>query len=59
LSTAQQNAFHYTLELQLSGLNGTARNPDMQKIRIIVFFFEKGQHWQFEVGRKKFYKRLF
>ena len=27
---------------------GTASHPDMQKIRIIVFFFENRQHWQFE-----------
>jgi len=28
-----------TVELHLSGLNGTASQPDMQKIRIIGFFF--------------------
>jgi len=44
----------YTVELRLSGLIGT----DMQKIRIIGFFFGNGLHWQFEVG-KNFYKRLF
>jgi len=49
---------HNTLELRLSGLNGMTRHQDMQKIRIIGFFFENRLHWQFEVG-KKFYKRLF
>jgi len=38
-----------TLELQLSGLIGMARRPDMQKIRIIGFFFENRLHWRFEV----------
>ena len=28
------------MELYLSGLIGTANHPDMQKIRIIGFFFE-------------------
>jgi hypothetical protein len=28
------------VELHLSGLTGTAIRPDMQKIRIIEFFFE-------------------
>ena len=31
-----------TAELHLSGLIGTASNPDMQKIRIIGVFFEIG-----------------
>ena len=35
-------------ELHLSGLIGTARYPDMQKIRIIEFFFENRLNWQFE-----------
>jgi hypothetical protein len=30
-----------TLELYLSGLNGTANHSDMQKIRVIGFLFEK------------------
>jgi len=34
-----------TAELQLSGLIETARRPDMQKIRIIGFFFENRLHW--------------
>jgi len=38
-----------TVELHLSGLIGTASHPDMQKIRIIGFFFENRLHWQFEV----------
>jgi hypothetical protein len=41
--------FLSTVELHLSGLIGTARHPDMQKIRIIGFFFENRLHWQFEV----------
>ena len=32
-----------------SGLTGTARHPDMQKIRIIGIFFENRLYWQFEV----------
>jgi len=36
-------------ELHLSGLTGTANHPDMQKIRIIGYFFDKKLHWQFEV----------
>jgi len=51
--------FTCTVELHLSGLIGTARHPDMQKIRIIGFFFENRLHWQFEVGGKNYYKRLF
>jgi hypothetical protein len=47
-----------TIELQLSGLNWKASHPDIQKIRVIGFFFENRIHWQFEV-EKKFYKRLF
>jgi len=38
-----------TLELHLSGLIGTASRPDMQKIRIIGFFFENRPQWQFAV----------
>jgi len=40
------------MELHLSGLIGTVKHPDMQKIRIIGFFFENMLHWQFEVGKK-------
>ena len=35
------------VEFHLSGLNGTTRHPDMQKIRIIGFFFENTLYWQF------------
>jgi len=36
----------YNIEaLHLSGLNGTASHPDMQKIQIIGFFFENRLHW--------------
>jgi len=34
-----------TVELHLSGLIGTASHPDMQKIRMIGFFFENRLHW--------------
>jgi hypothetical protein len=37
------------VELHLSGLTGTASHPDMQKIRVIGFFFENRLHWQFAV----------
>jgi hypothetical protein len=37
------------VELHLSGLIRTANHPDMQKIRIIGFFFQNKLHWQFEV----------
>ena len=40
------------VELQLSGLIGTVSNLDMQKMRIIGFFFENRLHWRFEVGKK-------
>jgi len=46
-----------TVELHLSGLIWTANHSDMQKIRIIEFFFEKWLCWQYEV--KKIYKELF
>ena len=39
-----------TVELKLSGLIGAAFRPDMQKIRIIGFFFENRLHWQIEFG---------
>jgi hypothetical protein len=38
----------YTVELQSSGLNGTASRPDMQKFRINGFFFENRLQWKFE-----------
>jgi hypothetical protein len=38
-----------TVELQLSGLIGTARHPDMHPVRIIGFFFENWLHWPFEI----------
>jgi hypothetical protein len=47
-----------TVELKISGLIGTGIHPDMQKIRVTVFFFENRLHWQFEV-LKNFYKQLF
>ena len=37
-----------TAERHSSGLTGTARHPDMQKIRIIGFLFENRLYWQFE-----------
>ena len=37
------------VELDLSGLIGTEDHLDMQKIRIIRFFFENMLHWHFEV----------
>jgi len=37
-----------TVELQLSGLIGTASHPDMYKIWITGYFFENGLHWQYE-----------
>jgi hypothetical protein len=37
-----------TVEFHLFGLIGTASHPDVQKIRIIGFFFENGLHWRFE-----------
>jgi len=44
--------FDYAVEFHISGLIGTARYPDMQKIRIILFFFENRLHWQFEVVKE-------
>jgi hypothetical protein len=38
-----------TAELHLSGLNGRESHPNMQKIRIIGFFFENILYWRFEV----------
>jgi len=44
--------FYCTVEFHLPGLIGTANYPDMQKIRITAFFFENGQHGQFELENK-------
>jgi hypothetical protein len=41
-----------TVELHFSGLTGTASHPDIEKFRIIGFFFENMLHWQFEVAKK-------
>jgi hypothetical protein len=41
----------YPVKLQLPGLIGTAGRPDIQKIRMIGFFFENRLHWQFKVKR--------
>jgi len=38
-----------TVELHLPGLIGTANHPDMQKIRIIGFFFENRLRGHFEL----------
>ena len=51
-STVDLAHFASTVQLHLSGLNGTVIHPDMQKIRIIGLFFESGLHWHFEVGKK-------
>jgi len=48
-----------TIELHLSGLNGTVRHPDMQKIRVIGFFLKKWDTLPVRSGEKNFYKRLF
>jgi hypothetical protein len=52
------NTFLSTVELQLFGLIGMARQPDVQKIRIIGFFFCKIYLIAFWSG-KGFYKQLF
>jgi len=39
---------YITVVLHLSGLNGIASHPRMQKIRIIGFFFDNKLHGQFE-----------
>jgi len=44
--------FSSTVELHLSRLIETTSHPDMQKIQIIVFFFENMLHWKSEVGGK-------
>ena len=40
-----------TVELQLSVLTGKTSYPDMQNKRIIGFFLDNRQHWQFEVKK--------
>jgi len=40
-----------TAELHLYGLMGKASHPEMQKIRIIGFFFEIGLRWESEVEK--------
>jgi hypothetical protein len=46
-----QRLLALTVALRLSGLTWTASHPDMQKIRIIGFFFENRLHLQFEVEK--------
>ena len=46
--THELNAVFIIGELHFSELTGTANHPDMQKIRIIGFFFANGLHCQFE-----------
>ena len=41
-----------TVELHLSGLIGTAKHPDKQKIWIMEFLFENNLHWQSGEGKK-------
>jgi hypothetical protein len=45
----RRSVFINTVQRHLSGLTGTASNPDIQKIRIIGFFFDNMLHRQFEV----------
>jgi hypothetical protein len=40
-----------TIELLLSGFNGTKSHPNVQKIVIIGPLFENRLHWQFEVEK--------
>jgi hypothetical protein len=46
--SARCDSFLSTVEFHLSGLIETASHPDMQKIRIIGFFFENRLNWHFE-----------
>ena len=48
-----------TVELYISGLTETTNHPDMQKIRIIGFFFENRIHWRFEAKNKRFINDCF
>ena len=41
-----------TAEYHLSGLIGTSSHPNMQKIRIIGYFFHDRLQWYFEVEKK-------
>jgi hypothetical protein len=43
-------SFDSIVELHLSGLTGTASHPDVQKIRIIGFFFEIGYTGSLKFG---------
>jgi hypothetical protein len=45
------STLRYTLELHLSGLIGKTKDPDLQEVQIIEFFFENRLHWYFEVGK--------
>jgi hypothetical protein len=45
---ARCDSFLSTVECHLSVLIGTASHPDMQKIRIIEFFFENRLNWHFK-----------
>jgi hypothetical protein len=54
----------YAAEPHLSGLTGTTSHSDIQKIRIIGFFFENRLRWQLEAAnaatwQENFYKQLF
>ena len=40
-----------TVQRHVSSKIGTANHSDVQKIRIIEFFYESRLHWQFEVGK--------
>ena len=41
-----------TIELHFSGINGTAKYPDKQEVRIIGFLFANRLHGQFDVENK-------
>jgi hypothetical protein len=41
----------YTIEFHILRLIGLKRHPDIQKIRIIEFFFENRLRWKFEVEK--------
>lgn len=43
-----------TVELHLSGLTGTTKHYDKQKIRILGFFKKDRLLWQFEVGNNAY-----
>jgi hypothetical protein len=46
-----QHSLADTVELHLPGLIGTSSQSDMQRIRIIGFFFENRLEWQFQVAK--------